>query len=149
VCPGERLPRRPQPRPEGARIHLLPRGEPGPADPSRRRDRVAARDPSGRDGGRGAHPRTALRLAGRARAAAPAAGAGQLDHSRRLPGDAVELRQALIALALGLLPAAAAAQAERFAVVVGNDQGQLPDLPLSYAETDAARVASMLQEVAG
>ena len=61
----------------------------------------------------------------------------------------MELRQALIALAMGLLPAAAAAQAERFAVVVGNDQGQLPDLPLSYAETDAARVASMLQEVGG
>src|SRR2546428_352434 len=39
--------------------------------------------------------------------------------------------------------------AERFAVVVGNDQGQPPDLPLKYAETDAARVASMLQEVGG
>ena len=61
----------------------------------------------------------------------------------------MELRQALIALALATLPAAAAAQAERFAVVVGNDQGQPPDLPLSYAETDAARVASMLQEVGG
>jgi hypothetical protein len=60
----------------------------------------------------------------------------------------VELRQALIALAVLLLPAAAAAQ-ERFAVVVGNDQGQPPDLPLSYAETDASRVASMLQEVGG
>ena len=60
----------------------------------------------------------------------------------------MELRQALTALALLFLPAAAAAQ-ERFAVVVGNDQGQPPDLPLSYAETDASRVASMLQEVGG
>ena len=59
----------------------------------------------------------------------------------------MELRQALIALAL--LPAAAAAQVERFAVVVGNDQGQPPDLALSYAETDAARVGAMLQEVGG
>jgi len=64
-----------------------------------------------------------------------------------MPGDAVELRQALIALVL--LPAAAAAQVERFAVVVGNDQGQPPDLALSYAETDASRVGAMLQEVGG
>ena len=61
----------------------------------------------------------------------------------------MELRQALIALPLLLLAGAAAAQVERFAVVVGNDQGQPPDLPLKYAETDAARVASMLQEVGG
>ncbi len=59
------------------------------------------------------------------------------------------LRQALTALALVLLPAAAAAQVERFAVVVGNDRGQPPDAALSYAETDAARVAAMLQEVGG
>src|SRR5437870_2317459 len=51
------------------------------------------------------------------------------------PGDAVRF--------------AVSAQVERFAVVVGNDQGQPPDLPLKYAETDAARVASMLQEVGG
>ncbi len=60
----------------------------------------------------------------------------------------MELRQALIALA-ALLPAAAAAQVERFAVVVGNDVGQPPDVALSYAETDASRVASVLQEVGG
>jgi caspase domain-containing protein len=61
----------------------------------------------------------------------------------------VELRQALTALAIALYPAVAAAQVERFAVVVGNDRGQPPDADLSYAETDAARVAAMLQEVGG
>ncbi len=60
----------------------------------------------------------------------------------------MELRQALVALA-ALLPVAAAAQVERFAVVVGNDAGQAPDVALSYAETDASRVASVLQEVGG
>jgi caspase domain-containing protein len=60
----------------------------------------------------------------------------------------VELRQALIALA-ALLPSAAAAQVERFAVVVGNDVGQPPDVTLSYAETDAARFSAVLQEVGG
>jgi len=60
----------------------------------------------------------------------------------------VELRQALTALLL-LLPAAASAEVERFALVVGNDLGQGPDLPLRYAETDAARVVSVLQEVGG
>lgn len=59
----------------------------------------------------------------------------------------MEFRQALIACAVSLLPAAASAQVERFAVLVGNDQGQPPDLDLSYAESDAARVAAMLQEV--
>lgn len=66
----------------------------------------------------------------------------------------MELRQALIPplallAALALAPAAARAQVERFAVVVGNDLGQPPDAPLRYAETDAARVASALQEVGG
>jgi Caspase domain len=61
----------------------------------------------------------------------------------------VELRQALTALAVALVPAAAAAQVERFAVVVGNDRGQPPDADLLYAEKDAARVAGMLQEVGG
>ena len=60
----------------------------------------------------------------------------------------MELRQALTALLL-LLPAAASAEVERFALVVGNDLGQGPDLPLRYAETDAARVVSVLQEVGG
>jgi len=61
---------------------------------------------------------------------------------------AVREALALAALAL-LLPAPAAAQVERFAVVVGNDLGQAPDVPLRYAETDAARVAEVLQEVGG
>jgi hypothetical protein len=61
----------------------------------------------------------------------------------------MELRQALTALALALAPAAALAQVERFAVVVGNDHGQPPDVDLRYAETDAARVAATLQEVGG
>jgi hypothetical protein len=60
----------------------------------------------------------------------------------------VELRQALTA-ALLLLPATAAAEVERFAVVVGNDVGQPPDVSLRYAETDASRMAGVLQEVGG
>ena len=56
----------------------------------------------------------------------------------------------LLLIALGaLLPAAAFAQVERFAVVVGNDVGQPPDVALAYAETDAARMAGVLQEVGG
>ena len=61
----------------------------------------------------------------------------------------MELRQALIALVLALLPTAASAEVDRYAVVVGNDLGQPPDLPLRYAEMDAARVVSVLQEVGG
>jgi hypothetical protein len=60
----------------------------------------------------------------------------------------MELRQALIAAAI-VLPALAAAQVERFAVVLGNDAGQPPDLPLRWAEADATRVAAVLQEVGG
>ncbi|MCA1827386.1 MAG: caspase family protein [Myxococcales bacterium] len=60
----------------------------------------------------------------------------------------MELRQALVALGT-LLPCAAFAQVERFAVVVGNDLGQPPDAALAYAETDAARMAGVLQEVGG
>jgi len=60
----------------------------------------------------------------------------------------VELRQALTAFVL-LLPSAALAEVERYAVVVGNNLGQPIDGPLRYAEMDAARVASVLQEVGG
>jgi caspase domain-containing protein len=59
------------------------------------------------------------------------------------------LREALIAAALSLAPAVAAAQVERFAVVVGDDAGMADDLPLRWAEADAARVAAVLQEVGG
>ncbi|HET7786143.1 MAG TPA: caspase family protein [Myxococcales bacterium] len=61
----------------------------------------------------------------------------------------MELRQALTAIAAALLPVAAAAQVEKFAMVVGNDVGQPPDVALRYSETDAARMASVLQEVGG
>ncbi|HET9751788.1 MAG TPA: caspase family protein, partial [Myxococcales bacterium] len=55
----------------------------------------------------------------------------------------------MIALLLLLLPGAAAAQVEKFAMVVGNDTGQPPDAALRYSETDAARMAAVLQEVGG
>lgn len=61
----------------------------------------------------------------------------------------MELREALTAAALFLFPAAATAQVERFAVVVGNDVGQPPDVSLRYAEADASRMAGVLQEVGG
>jgi hypothetical protein len=60
----------------------------------------------------------------------------------------VELRQALIALAL-LVPCAARAQVERFAIVVGNNFGEASEASLSYAETDAERMASTLESVGG
>ncbi len=59
------------------------------------------------------------------------------------------LREALIAAAIATLPAAAPAQVERFAVVAGNDAGTPPDVPLRWAEADAVRVASVLEEVGG
>ncbi len=61
----------------------------------------------------------------------------------------MDLRQALIGAALLALPALGAAQVERFAVVVGNDEGQPGQLPLRWAETDAGRVAGVLQDVGG
>ena len=61
----------------------------------------------------------------------------------------MELRQALTTALLLLLPGVASAQVERFAVVVGNNLGEPPDVPLRYAEMDAARMASVLQEVGG
>ena len=61
----------------------------------------------------------------------------------------MELRQALTALFLALIPTAALAEVDRYALVVGNDVGEPPDVPLHYAEMDAARVVSVLQEVGG
>jgi len=61
----------------------------------------------------------------------------------------MDVRQALIGAALLVLPALGAAQVERFAVVVGNDEGQAPQLPLRWAEADAGRVAGVLQDVGG
>lgn len=97
-----------------------------------------------------------------------------------MPGDAVELQQALAAAAgegaslyrgsrapptgdyrilnaravsvialILCLALPARAQVERFAVILGNDLGQPPDAPLQFAETDASRMASVLQEVGG
>ncbi|HXX30184.1 MAG TPA: caspase family protein [Myxococcaceae bacterium] len=56
------------------------------------------------------------------------------------------MRRGLAAVLL-LAAAPAAAQVERFAVVVGNNAGSGGDVPLRYAESDAARVASVLREV--
>ena len=52
-----------------------------------------------------------------------------------------------LALSLLLAAAPATAQVERFAVVVGNNLGSGDDVPLRYAESDAARVAAVLREV--
>ncbi len=61
------------------------------------------------------------------------------------------VREALIAISavVVVLPAPARAEVERYAVVVGNDVGQPPDLPLRWAESDASRVAAVLEEVGG
>jgi hypothetical protein len=63
----------------------------------------------------------------------------------------VAVREALIAIAaaLALLQAVARPEVERYAVVVGNDVGQPPDLALRWAEADASRVAAVLEEVGG
>src|SRR5262249_2468089 len=109
------------------------------------------RDPAGCHPRRGAAPRPLLQCPGAAGAAAAwARGVGRsAAPPRRVPGGPVELRQALTAALLLLVPGVASAQVERFAVVVGNDLGEPPDVPLRYAEMDAARMASVLQEVGG
>ena len=69
---------------------------------------------------------------------------------RRAGGAAAWGSLLLAALAcVLLLPRPAAAEVQRFALVVGNDQGQPPDAQLSYAESDASRMASVLTEVGG
>ncbi len=51
-------------------------------------------------------------------------------------------------LALGWLVALGAAHAEeRFAVVIGNNIGEAEEVPLKYAEADAARVAAVLRDI--
>lgn len=54
-----------------------------------------------------------------------------------------------IALALGAAPRAAAAQVQRFAVVIGNDTGQGDEVTLRYAERDADKVADVLGDLGG
>jgi len=49
----------------------------------------------------------------------------------------------------GVRSASAGADVERFAVVIGNDQGTSDEVPLRYAETDAAKIAGVLQAVGG
>jgi hypothetical protein len=64
----------------------------------------------------------------------------------------MDLREALtvaVLAALAALPLPAAAQIDRFALVVGNDVGQAPDAPLRWSEADASRVADVLQDVGG
>lgn len=57
---------------------------------------------------------------------------------------------ALLAVAVGLTwPAMAMAAVERFAVIIGNDVGDVSDRPLLYAESDAGKVASTLEEIGG
>jgi hypothetical protein len=55
----------------------------------------------------------------------------------------------LLAALLASAPGAAGAQVERFAVVIGNNLGGAGEVPLRYAESDAAKIADVLQEVGG
>ena len=58
--------------------------------------------------------------------------------------------QALIVLGMVLLvPGAARARVERFAVLIGNDLGHAEDAPLRYASTDAVRMYEVLRELGG
>jgi len=51
--------------------------------------------------------------------------------------------------ALCLLTAPARADVQRFAVIIGNNQGQGPDVTLRYAEADADKVARVLRDLGG
>lgn len=55
----------------------------------------------------------------------------------------------LLVAAVLLLPSAALASVQRFALIVGNNQGHGPDLELRYAEADAAKVAQVLRDLGG
>ena len=48
---------------------------------------------------------------------------------------------------LHAIPAPAEGAVERYAVVIGNDEGNSSDLPLRYAESDAAKVAATLGDI--
>ncbi len=58
---------------------------------------------------------------------------------------------AAAALALGLVLVArpAAAEVERYAVIIGHNSGAADEQRLRFAETDAARVGDLLGEVGG
>jgi hypothetical protein len=61
----------------------------------------------------------------------------------------MRLWAALIWLLASLLPTAAQASVERFAVIIGNNRGQPDDPELQYAESDAVRVFEVLRELGG
>jgi hypothetical protein len=46
-------------------------------------------------------------------------------------------------------PSGVFARVERFAVIIGNDAGFAEDVPLRYAEAEAARMAEVLREIGG
>lgn len=56
---------------------------------------------------------------------------------------------ALALLAVSLLPTAAHASVERFAVIIGNNRGAGQDPALQFAESDAARMFDVLRELGG
>jgi hypothetical protein len=56
---------------------------------------------------------------------------------------------AAVALAAALAPGRADAQVERYAVVIGNNQGAADEAPLRWAEDDAAKIARVLRELGG
>jgi hypothetical protein len=59
--------------------------------------------------------------------------------------------RALVALALALaaLPRAAAAEVQRFAVLIGNNEGAAGEVALRYAEDDAGKMRDVLRELGG
>jgi hypothetical protein len=61
----------------------------------------------------------------------------------------VRLWQLLLVFALLALPSSAFARIQRFALIVGNNQGHAPDLELRYAESDASKVAQVLRDLGG
>ena len=66
--------------------------------------------------------------------------------NHRTGGRALAVLAAAAAL---LVPAAAGAEIERFALIVGNNQGDPDELELRYAEDDAAKVHEVLRNLGG
>ena len=65
----------------------------------------------------------------------------------RHSSSAGEMRRSFLALTLLLVPAIAEGRARRLALVVGHNIGAAGEVPLKYAEADAARLAQVLGEV--
>src|SRR5690606_8366544 len=55
----------------------------------------------------------------------------------------------MVLVTIWLLSAPARADVQRFAVIIGNNQGQGSDVPLRYAESDAGKVAKVLRDLGG